>query len=184
MAKGKSITEKAGSDNPMKKIMINKLVVNIGTGNDEKQQVNAKKLLQQISGRKPADSLSTKRIPQFKISKGAKIGAFVTLRNNDARALAKRLLDAIGNNLSERSIQNNTVNFGIKEYIDINGIKYDPTIGMLGMNVNISFKRPGLRTELKKRARGTIKRTHRVITSEELKSYLNKEFGITIEGAA
>ncbi len=171
-------------DNPMRRIRINKLVINIGTGNDDKQQSNAKRLLQQISGFKPADSISTKRIPSFKISKGAKIGSFVTVRNEPARKLAKRLFEAVGNKVAERSIQDNTVNFGIKEYIDINGIKYDPVIGMLGMNVNVSFKRPGLRTELKKRANGVIKRSHRRISKEELKSYLKKEFDVTVEGAA
>ncbi|MCL5101909.1 MAG: 50S ribosomal protein L5 [Candidatus Marsarchaeota archaeon] len=179
-----SAQDKKAAENPMRRITINKLVVNIGTGNDEKQQANAKKLLQQISGFKPADSISTKRIPSFKISKGAKIGAFVTVRHASATALAKKLFDAVGNKVAERSIQDNTVNFGIKEYIDINGIKYDPAIGMLGMNVNVSFKRPGLRTELKKHANGTIKRSHRRITREELKSYLEKEFNVTIEGAA
>ena len=174
---------KSKSENPMREIKINKLVINIGTGNEEKLQVNAKKLLQQISGVKPADSISTKRIPSFKISKGAKIGAFVTIRNNNAKLLAKRLFDAIGNKVPERGIQDNTVNFGIKEYIDIAGIKYDPVIGMLGMNVNVSFKRPGLRTELKKRSNGFIKRSHRRILKEELKAYLKKEFNVTIEGA-
>ena len=101
-------------DNPMRRILINKLVINIGTGNDEKQQANAKKLLQQISGFKPADSISTKRIPSFKISKGAKIGAFVTVRNESARKLAKKLFEAAGNKVAERSIQDNTVNFGIQ----------------------------------------------------------------------
>ncbi|MCL5680249.1 MAG: 50S ribosomal protein L5 [Candidatus Marsarchaeota archaeon] len=172
------------NENPMRLIRINKLVINIGTGNDDKLQANAKKLLQQISSFKPADSISTKRIPQFKISKGAKIGAFVTVRSASAKALAKRLFDAVGDKVPERSIQDNTVNFGIKEYIDITGIKYDPVIGMLGMNVNVSFKRPGLRTELKKRANGVVKRTHRRISKEELKSYLEKEFGVTVEGAA
>ncbi len=46
-------------DNPMRHIRINKLVINIGTGNDDKQQSNAKRLLQQISGFKPADSISS-----------------------------------------------------------------------------------------------------------------------------
>jgi large subunit ribosomal protein L5 len=181
MAKEKS---SANNENPMRLIKINKLVINIGTGNDDKLQANARKLLQQISSFKPADSISTKRIPQFKISKGAKIGAFVTVRNEAAKALAKRLFDAVSDKVPERSIQDNTVNFGIKEYIDINGIKYDPVIGMLGMNVNVSFKRPGLRTELKKRGNGVIRRTHRRISRDELKSYLEKEFGVTVEGAA
>ncbi len=175
---------KESSDNPMKRIVINKVVVNIGSGNDEKLQANAKKLLELISGAKPSDSISKRRIPTFKISKGTKIGAFVTLRGDPAAKLAKRLLAAIDNKLAEKNIEDNTVNFGIKEYIDINGVKYDPTIGMLGMNVNVSFKRLGLRTELKKRAMAKVKRAHRRILREDLKEYLSKEYGVKVEGVS
>ncbi|MCL4372292.1 50S ribosomal protein L5 [Candidatus Marsarchaeota archaeon] len=171
-------------DNPMKAIRINKLVVNIGTGNDDKKQANAKKLLELITGASPSDAISKKRIPSFKISVGAKIGAFVTLRNKAAYDTAKRLFEAVDNKLSEKNVEANTVNFGIKEYIDISGVKYDPTIGMMGMNIDVSFKRPGLRTELRKRARAKVKRLHRQIGREELKEYLGKEFGIKIEGAS
>ena len=54
--------------------------INIGTGNDDKMQPNAKRLLNLITGREAADEISKRRNPAFKITKGQKIGAFVTLR--------------------------------------------------------------------------------------------------------
>ena len=72
-------------------IIINKMVINIGTGSDSQVQPNAKRLLEVITGRKPADEISRKRNPSFKITKGQKIGAFVTLRGKAVAPVLTRL---------------------------------------------------------------------------------------------
>ena len=167
------------SNNPMRDIKINKLVINIGTGSDEQLQNNAKKLIELITGRKPASAISKKRIPTFKITKGQKIGAFVTIRGEEARPLLVRLFDAVDNKIKENSITDNTLNFGIREYIDISGVKYDPKIGMLGMHVNLSFKRDGLRTESRKRRASYVPLKHRGIPVQEIRDYIQKEFNVT-----
>ena len=166
------------SANPMRQMRINKLVINIGTGSDEGQQGNARRLLEIITGKKPANEISRSRNPAFKISKGQKIGAFVTIRGDKARPLIAKLFDAVDNKVSERAITENGVSFGIKEYIDISGIKYDPKVGMLGMNVNVSFRRNGLRVALRKRRRGHVPVSHRMVPKEEVKQFLNKEFKV------
>ena len=169
--------------NKMREVKVDKLVINIGSGSNDQQTNNAKRLLEMITGAKPTYALAKKRNPTFKISKGSKIGAFVTLRGAQAAQLLPKLLAAVDNRIRPSSITNNTVNFGIKEYIDISGIKYDPSIGMLGMNVNVSFRRPGLRTELKKRASGKVSRSHRIIGREELERYLGERFKVEVQGA-
>jgi large subunit ribosomal protein L5 len=166
------------ADNPMRQMRINKLVINIGTGSDEAQQTNARRLLEIITGRKPANEISRHRNPAFKISKGQKIGAFVTIRGEQARPLATKLFDAVDNKVSDRAITANGVSFGIKEYIDISGIKYDPKVGMLGMNVNLSFRRSGLRVALRKRMRSNVPAQHRAVPREEIKQFLEREFKI------
>ena len=171
--------ESAGS-NPMTAIRINRVVLNIGTGNDEKMQAGAKKLLQHITGRKPADGLSKKRIPTFKISKGTKISAFVTLRGDPAREILRKMFAAVDNVLPQTAISENSASFGIREYIEIPGIKYDPSIGMLGMNVSISFMRCGLRVSIRKRQMAYIPKKHRIIGRDEISEYLTKEFGIKV----
>jgi large subunit ribosomal protein L5 len=165
------------NSNKMKEIIMDKLVINIGTGNDTPKQLNAKKLLQLITGRNPTDEISTKRIPSFKIANGTKIGAFVTIRKGQ-KELAKKLFDAVGDKIKDSSVSDNTVSFGIKEYIDIDKVKYDPSIGMLGMNVNLSFKRRGMHVRDRKRKSADVPAKHRVIPSEEIKEYLRKEFKI------
>ena len=176
------MAEAVNATNPMREVRIDKLVINIGSGSNDQQNNNAKKLLEIITGARPTYALAKKRNPTFKTSKGSKIGAFVTLRGAQATQLLPKLFAAVDNRIRQSCITNNTVNFGIKEYIDISGIKYDPSIGMLGMNVNISFRRPGLRTELKKRAAGRIKRSHRAIGREELAKYLGERFKVEVQG--
>ncbi len=159
--------------NPMQEVELSKVTLNIGTGNDKQKQESAKKLLELITKRKIADAISKKRIPSFGISKGSKIGAFVTIREN-AEKLATRLLDAADNQIKKSSISNNTVSFGIKEYIDINGVKYDPKLGMLGMNVNMHFAKKGMRVAEKKIKAGKVSRKQRIVSPEEIEGYLKK----------
>jgi large subunit ribosomal protein L5 len=164
----------------MRGIRINKLVINIGTGSDEQMRANARRLIELITKRKPVDEVARHRIPPFKITKGQKIGAFVTIRGGDATALAKRLLDAVDDTVKRSSITDNSLSFGIKEYIDIGGVKYDPKIGMMGMNVNLSFRRSGLRVAQRKRAAAEVPKSHRNISSDEITSYMEKNFGIKV----
>ncbi len=164
--------------NPMRSISIDKVIVNVGTGSDEQKQKNAKKLIEAITGMKPTDGISKRRNPAFKITKGTKIGTYVTVRK-DPDKLVKRLLGAVDMKVKESSISDNTLSFGINEYIDIDGIKYDPTIGMLGMNVNVSFRRAGIRVAERKIRRSQIPRRHRIISRNEIKDYLSKGFGVS-----
>jgi len=172
--------EKDKISNPMKNILINKIVINIGTGNDEENQSNAKQLLELITNKKAADGLSKTRNPSFKISKGQKISAFVTIRKKEVDNILKRLFDAIDFTIKPTSISINSLNFGIKEYIDIPNIKYNPKIGMLGMNINVSFKRKGFRIKLKKIKRAKISKAHGIITKKEIQEYLKNQFNVLV----
>ncbi len=166
-------------DNIMREVRISKLVINIGTGSDENLQQNARRLIETITGRKPANELSRTRNPAFKIVKGQKIGAFVTVRGNDAMKLAARLFEAVNNRIRIESVTDNSLSFGISEYIDISGVKYDPKVGMLGMNVNLSFKRRGTRVALRKIKRSAVPRKHRAVTREEIMEFIGREFKVS-----
>ena len=166
--------------NPMQSIRLDKLVVNIGIGSTETKIDNARALLKKLTGRNAAHTTAKKRFPEFGIRKGQIIGAVVTLRSKQAEDFLKNALDANNNTIGRNSIANNSVNFGIKEYIEFSGIKYDPKIGMLGLNVNASFSRPGVRVENRKRKSSSVGAKHRRITKEELRAYLEKNFGAKI----
>ncbi len=168
----------------MREIVMDKVVVNIGTGSDVNAYENAKKLLTTLTESKPAAAKAKRRIPTFKIGKGTKIGVFVTIRGKRANELARRLFKTVDNVIGTRAISGNSVNFGIKEYIDIPGLKYDPTIGIIGMNVNVSFRRRGARVGLRKRRNAPVGKKHMLINRDEIKEHLKKEFGVGISTGA
>jgi large subunit ribosomal protein L5 len=166
--------------NPMENIFLDKLVVNMGIGSTEERLDNAKALLKKLTGREGATTTAKKRFPEFGIRKGQMIGTVVTLRGSEAIKFLKSALEANNNVLVESSIANNSVNFGVKEYIYFSGVKYDPKIGMLGINVNASFARKGARVELRKRKSAKVGRNHRAIKRDDMKAYILKEFGVKV----
>ena len=170
----------SSTQNDMKTIRLEKVVLNMGVGKSGDAIEIAKKALDQISGKKSCarDAKGTQR--DWGVRKGEPIGVAVTVRGEDASALLKRLLEAIGNRLKGRSFDNfGNVSFGIKEHIDIPGIKYDPQIGILGMEAAITLTRPGFSIRLRSRHKASVGHEH-VITREEAQEFLTREFGVTI----
>lgn len=152
----------------------------MGVGKSGEAIEVAKKALNQISGKKSCarDAKGTQR--DWGVRKGEPIGVAVTVRGEDAEALLKRLLEAIGNRVKGRSFDNfGNVSFGIKEHIDIPGIKYDPQIGILGMEAAITLTRPGFSIRTRSRHKASVG-THHRITREEAQEFLTREFGVTI----
>ena len=92
----------------------------------------------------------------------------------------KRLLEAKGNRVNGRSFDNTgNVSFGILEHIDIPGIKYDPKIGILGLNIVVRLTRPGFSITTRSKHKASVGKHHR-ITPDEAKAYLTKEFGASV----
>jgi large subunit ribosomal protein L5 len=164
----------------MQTIFIDKVVLNIGIGSNEELYQNARMLLEKLTSHQPVKTLSKRRVPELKIRRGQVIGAMVTLRNREAHDMLKRAIDANDEILKSSSISNNSLSFGVKEYIYFSGVKYDPKIGMLGLNVNASFTRKGRRIETRKRKRSRAGPRHKRIANEEIASYLERNYGATV----
>jgi large subunit ribosomal protein L5 len=170
----------SATQNEMRTIRLEKVVLNMGVGKSGDAIEIAKRALDQISGKKSCarDAKGTQR--DWGVRKGEPIGVAVTIRDEDARVLLKRLLEAVGNRLKGRSFDNfGNVSFGIKEHIDIPGIKYDPQIGILGMEVAVTLTRPGFSIRLRSRHKASVGTVHR-ITREESQEFLTRDFGVTI----
>jgi len=65
--------------------------------------------------------------------------------------------------------------FGIAEHIDL-GLKYDPSVGIYGMDFYVVLSRPGRRVSLRKHKRAAIGPHHRV-TKEDAKKWFVTKFG-------
>ncbi len=164
---------------PMRKPRIVKVTLNIGVGSSGEKLAKAYKVLEQITGGKPVPRRAKKTIRDFGIKRGENIGVMITLRKDRALPTLKRLLEAVGNRIKASSIDEyGNVCFGIPEHIQIPGVKYDPEIGIFGLDVCITVSRPGLRVALRRRAKARIPRRHRV-TREETMVLLSQLLGVT-----
>jgi large subunit ribosomal protein L5 len=168
------------TESPMKKIYLEKVVLNMGLGKSGDVIEIAKRALEQISGKKPSARLAKETQRDWGVRKGEPIGVAVTVRGNDAVVLLKRLLEAKGNTVKGKSFDNfGNYSFGINEHIDIPDVKYEPSIGILGLGISITLSRPGFGVRTRSKHKASVGKAH-VITSQEAKDYLVKEFGVTI----
>lgn len=179
MSETKNI-EKQGSikENPMRRIKIEKIVLNIGCGKDPKKTPEqAAEILKRITGRKVVIT-KTHRRNTFGVAKNRPIGAMVTIRKN-AEEFLRRLLDAVDNKIKMSSFDNfGNFSFGIKEYIMIPGVKYDHRLPMFGLDVCVSLERPGYRIKRKK-VWHKIGKKH-LITREEAINWVKEKFNVEI----
>lgn len=164
--------------NPMKEIRIEKVVVNIGCGEAGEKLDKAKKLLGSlIEGRKIVTTKTHKRTT-FGMPKARPIGVAVTLRGATAAEFLKRALEAVENRIPAKSFdRQGNFSFGVKEHIAMPGVRYNPDIGIWGMDVCVRLERRGYRV-LKKGDK--ISKGHR-IKPEESKDFMIKNFGVKVE---
>jgi large subunit ribosomal protein L5 len=164
----------------MDEIRIAKVTLNVGCGGDLQKIERAKKMLEMLTHQKPAITQS-KRRSTFGIARGKPVGVKVTLRKEKALNFLKTALKAVGNKLKISQFdEEGNLNIGIKEYIDLPGIKYSPEIGMLGFDVTVTLEKPGFRIKRRKVAKRKIPKSKR-ISREEAIDWFIKKFGVEIE---
>jgi len=166
--------------NKMKEIRIEKITLNMGIGESGDKLKKASKLLSTASGKKPVLTKSYKRIPTWGVRPGLEIGTKVTLRGNNAEKMITRLFKAVENKLKPSSFdKQGNISFGIKEYIDIPEMEYDPDIGIVGMEVAVTLERPGYRVKKRKYQKSKLGKNH-IITKDESIDYVQNKFGIKV----
>ncbi len=170
-------------NHPMKRISIDKIVLNIGCAGDMDKIEKAKKLLKILTGKKPVITKSRKR-STFGIAKGKPVGVKVTLRKKDAEEFFKRVMEAISHKIKASQIDDEgNIGIGIKEYIELPGVKYMHEIGMIGMDVVIKLKRPGFRIRYRRVQKRKIPKSHR-ISREDVIEWFKQQGVEVIEDAA
>ncbi len=167
--------------NPMEEVKIAKATINIGVGESGERLGRAEKLLESITGQKPVRTYSKVTNPEFGIRKGQPIACKVTLRGDKADKAIKMILDGIENRLRSRQFDDQgNVSFGINEHIDIPGMRYDPDIGIFGMNISVTFEKPGYRIKRRKINRKKIHHKH-IVTSDETMEFMKDNFQVKIK---
>ena len=165
----------------MKEIRIEKITLNIGAGKDQAKLEKGIMLLNSIGNSTPTKTITSKRIQEWGLRPGLPIGCKLTLRKDKAIKIIPKLLDAVDNKLRAKQFDNNgNIAFGIHEYIEVPGVKYDPKIGIMGFEVCITLERPGYRIKRRRILARKIPARHK-ISKEEAIGFMYSRFNTKVE---
>lgn len=163
--------------NPMRKPFIEKVVVNIAVGQAGEKLQNAKTVIETLTNRKAVLLRAKKSIKEWDIRKHQTIAVKVTLRGKEAEEMLKRTLVPFDNRILKSAFDNyGNFSFGIDEHIKIPGMKYDPAIGIYGMDICVRLVRPGMRVKTRKKNKSSIPKSH-YVSKKEAMFYMKNVFG-------
>ncbi len=167
------------SENIMRTIGVSKITVNMGLKSTGEELEKAYTLIERITGVKPVKTKANRTARTFGIRPGLNIGVKATMRGKKAIEFLRKMFEAKQIiDIKSFDTQGN-FSFGIEEYLNVPGMKYDPKIGILGFDVCVTLKRPGFSIKLKRNPR-KIGKTHK-ITPEEAIEYIRNNFNVTVE---
>ncbi|MDW8083748.1 MAG: 50S ribosomal protein L5 [Candidatus Caldarchaeum sp.] len=171
--------DNASTVKPLFKPRIEKVVVNCSIGEGGAKLEKAQKIIESITGQKPEIRKAKKTIRGFGIHRGEPIAIRVTLRKQAAEDFLRKALAAVNNKIKRSSIDTNgNVSFGIKEHLDIPGTRYNPELGIVGMDVTVHLSKPGYRVAKRAYRPSKIGSKQRV-SSEETIEFL-RSFGVEV----
>lgn len=123
---------------------LDKIVINMGTGTDEKHLENSIRDLTLISGQKPVATVARKAISNFKLREGMKIGCKVTLRGDRALHFLDKLATVVLPRIRDfQGLSPNSFDgrgnyaLGLKEQLVFPEIPYDTFDRIRGMDIVI-----------------------------------------------
>ncbi|GAM29212.1 hypothetical protein SAMD00019534_123880 [Acytostelium subglobosum LB1] len=167
-------------DNINRKLKIEKLILNICVGESGDRLVRAAKVLEQLTGQTPVYSKARYTVRSFSIRRNEQIACHVTVRGEKAAEILEKGLKVKEFELRNKNFSNNgSFGFGIQEHIDL-GIKYDPAIGIYGMDFFVVLGRPGFRVARRKRTCARVGFQHRITKIDTVNWYKQTYEGIVI----
>jgi large subunit ribosomal protein L5 len=163
----------------MREIRLAKVTVNMGAGAEAAKLERCKKIMHTLTKKKIVVTSTSKR-STFGVAKNKPIGVKTTMRGQEAVEFLKKVLQALENRLKDSQFDNNgNFSFGIHEYINIPGIRYDPDVGILGMDVAVTLERPGFRVRKRRLRPGKIGKAHLIKKGEAIE-WARKMLGVDV----
>ncbi|MBE6525549.1 MAG: 50S ribosomal protein L5 [Candidatus Methanomethylophilaceae archaeon] len=166
--------------NAMREIRVDKVVVNIGVGEAGERLVKAQKVLEMVTGQKSVQTISKTVNRDLGIRVGMPLGCKVTLRGEAAEDFITRALPIREMRVPVYSFdKEGNMSFGITDYTDFDGMKYDPEIGIFGMDISVVLRRGGNRITQRQLLKRRIPVGHRVDRDEAIQ-YMKDKFKVEV----
>lgn len=167
-------------DNPMRVPRIVKVVVNIGVGEAGEKLQKAEKVMEMITGVQPSRTVSRVMNRDWGLRGGMPIGVRVTLRGDKADEFLNKALDIRQFKVPAYSFDDGgNLNFGVPDYTDFPGQRYDPEIGIFGLDIAVVIERPGVRVRRRRLMARKIAKHHRVSRGEAM-ALFHKKFNVEV----
>ena len=136
--------------------------------------------MEQLTGQTPVTSKARYTVRTFGIRRNEKIAVHVTIRGPKAEEILERGLKVKEYELRRKNFSDTgNFGFGITEHIDL-GARYDPNIGIFGMDFYVVMGRPGDRVSKRKAKRARIGFQHRVKKEDTMAWFKTRYEGIIV----
>jgi large subunit ribosomal protein L5 len=166
--------------NAMRDPRIEKIVVNIGVGEAGERLVKAQRVIEMVTGQRPVQTISRTINRDLAIRKGMPLGCKVTLRGEPAEEFLNKALDIRERRIPGYSFdKEGNMSFGIADYTDFPGMKYDPEIGIFGMDVSVILRRAGNRVTQRATLRRRLPPKHRMDRGEAVQ-FMRDRFSVEV----
>lgn len=152
----------------------------ISVGESGDRLTRASKVLEQLTGQTPVTSKARYTVRTFSIRRNEKIAVHVTIRGPKAEEILERGLKVKEYELRKGNFSaTGNFGFGIQEHIDL-GARYDPSIGIFGMDFYVVMGRPGARVARRKAKKARIGFSHRVKKEDTIAWFKQRFDGIVL----
>jgi len=175
----KSPTKRKEGNQPLKP-HIAKVTVNIGVGEAGEKLKKAESVLEGVTKQKAVQTLSKTTNKDWGLRKFMPIGCKVTLRKKAAETFLINALKIRENRIAEYTFDNQgNFSFGVPDHTLFEGQKYDPSVGIFGMDICVTVEKPGYRIKHRRIDKRKIPQRHGV-TKEETMKFITEKFNVEV----